>query len=94
MLNKNPLQSYQAPSQKRLLGDLLASDQAYKSIKQLVAPILAVAKQYGVTFSSDGWSYVQRRPILNFMASTRAAAAFLKSIECTDHPLQCCEDAT
>ena len=42
-----PLQNYKAPSRKRLSGDLLASDQAYKSIKKLVAPILAVAKQNG-----------------------------------------------
>ena len=33
----------------------------------------------------NGWSDAQRRLILNFMASTRAAAAFLKSVNCTDH---------
>ena len=80
---QNPFQSYKAPSRKRLSGELL--DQAYKSTQQLVAPILAIAKKFGATISSDGWSDAQRRPILNFMASTRAAAAFLKSVDCTDH---------
>ena len=28
---------------------------------------------------------LQRRPILNFMAAVRAAAAFLNSMDCTDH---------
>ena len=55
--------------------------------------ILANAKQSGAAISSNGWSDVQRRQILNFMESTRAAA-FLKSINCTNHRLQCCEDAT
>ena len=33
---------------------------------------------------SDGCSDAQRQPTLNFTASTRAAAAVLKSIDCTD----------
>ena len=89
MLNKSLFQSYKAPSRKWLSGDLLASGQVNKSIAQLVAPILGVAKQHGATISYDGWSDVQHPPILNFMASTRAAAAFLKSLDCTDHRLQC-----
>jgi len=80
---QNPFQSYKPPSRKRLCGELL--DQAYKSTEQLVAPLLAVAKKYGATIASDGWSDVRRRPILNFMASARGAAVFLKSVDCTDH---------
>ena len=38
------LQSYKAPSLTRLSGNLL--NQAYKSIEQLVAPLLTVAKKY------------------------------------------------
>ena len=41
--------------------------------------------KYGATIASDGCEDVRRRPILNFMASTRRAAAFLKSLDCTDH---------
>ena len=51
---QNPFQSYKASSRKRLYGKLL--DQAYKSTEQLVAPILAIAKQFGATIRSDGWS--------------------------------------
>ena len=80
---QNPIQSYKAPSRKKLSGELL--DQAYKSTEQLVAPLVAIAKKYGATIASDGWNDACRRPILNFMASTRGAAVFLKSVDCTDH---------
>ena len=40
---------------------------------------------FGATISSDGWSDAQRRPILNFMELTQAAASILKSINCTTH---------
>ena len=46
---------------------------------------LAVTKKFGATIPLDGWRNTQHQPILNFMASTRAAAAFLKCIDCTDH---------
>jgi len=64
---QNPLVNYKTPSRKKLGGELL--DQAYTSTEQLVAPLLAVAKKYGATIASDGYSNVQRRPILNFMAA-------------------------
>ena len=54
---QNAFQSYKAPSSKRLSGELL--DQAYKSTEQLVAPILAIAKKFGATIPSDGWSDAQ-----------------------------------
>ena len=56
---QNPFQSYKTPARKRLSGELL--DQAYKSTEQRVAPILAIAKKFGATISSDGWSDAQRR---------------------------------
>ncbi len=46
--------------------------------------VFAVAKKYGATIASDGWGDVRCRPILNFMASTRGAAVFFKSVDCTD----------
>ena len=49
-----------------------------------IPPLLAVAKKYGATIASDGWSNVQCRPILKFMAAIRAAAIFLRSVDCTD----------
>ena len=59
----NPLQSYKLPHQLKFSGELL--DKAYESTEKLVAPILAVAKQYGATIASDGWSDPRRRPIPN-----------------------------
>ena len=44
-----------------------------------------VAKKYGATIASDGWSDQCCRPILNFMTSAQGAAAFLNSVDCTDH---------
>ena len=80
---QNPLQSYKVPHRHKFSGELL--DKAYESTEKFGAPILAVAKRFGATIASDGWSDARRRPILNFMASTRGAAAFLKSVDCTDH---------
>ena len=80
---QNPLQKYKVPHRLKFSGELLKN--AYESTEKLVAPILAVAKKFGATIASDGWSDQRRRPILNFMASTRGAAAFLNSIDCTDH---------
>jgi hypothetical protein len=80
---QHPLQSYKVPDRHKFSGEVL--DKAYESTEKLVAPILAVGKKYGATIASDGWSDQHRRPILNFMASTRGAAAFLKSVDCTDH---------
>ena len=62
----------------------------YNFTEQLVAPLVAVAKTYGAIITSDGWSDARRRPILNFMASTRGAAVVLKSVDCTDHMAEGC----
>ena len=35
--------------------------------------------------ASAGWSDPRRRPILKFVASMQGAAAFLKSVDGTDH---------
>ena len=81
---KKPHQSIKEPHRLKFSWKVL--DKAYGFSEKLVAPILAVAKQYGVTIASDGWSDPRRRPILNFMASTRGAATLLKSVvHCTDH---------
>ena len=47
--------------------------------------VLADAAKFGATIASDGWSDAQRRPFLNFMVVTRERAAFMHSIDCTDH---------
>ena len=77
------LSSYEVPHQPIFLGELL--DTAYESTEKLFALILAEAKKYGATKASDGLSDQHCRPILNFMASTQGAAAFLSSVDCTDH---------
>ena len=42
------------PHRLKFYWELL--DYAYESTEKLVAPILAVAKKYGATIASDGWS--------------------------------------
>ena len=69
---KNPHQSIKGPHRLKFSGKL--HDKAYGATENLVAPIPAAAKTYGATTASDGWSDPRRRPILNFMASTRGAA--------------------
>jgi hypothetical protein len=79
----NELESYKTPNRKKLSGQLL--DDVYESIQESVLPVLAAAVKYGSTVASDGWSDVNRRPILNFMNVTRGRTVFLKSIDFTDH---------
>ena len=84
----NPLQSYKVPLRNVLSGKLL-KDQPKKSTEKDVSKVLADAAKFGATIASDGWSNAQRRPILNFMVVTRLVtrgrAAFMHSIDCTDH---------
>lgn len=38
--------------------------------------------QKGVSIVSDGWSEVQKRPLINFMVVSDGQAMFLKAIDC------------
>ncbi|XLT10058.1 hypothetical protein HN51_055851 [Arachis hypogaea] len=38
----------------------------------------------GVSIVSDGWSDLQRRPLLNFMAMTKSGHMLLKVVDCSD----------
>ncbi|XLT10065.1 hypothetical protein HN51_055858, partial [Arachis hypogaea] len=38
----------------------------------------------GVNIVSDGWSDLQRRPLLNFIAMTKSGHMLLKVVDCSD----------
>ena len=53
---KNPHQSTMVPHHWHLKFSWKLLDKAYGSTEKLVTPILAVAKKYGASIASDGWS--------------------------------------
>lgn len=59
---------------------LLQKEKAH--IEKLFEPTKAAWKQKGVSIYSDGWSDVQRRPLINIMAVCEGGPMFLKPINC------------
>ncbi len=62
---QNSLESCKVPGRNKISGQFL--DDAYESVQASIRPLFASAAKLGPTITSDGWSDVQRRRILNFM---------------------------
>lgn len=77
----NSLSGYVPPSYNTLRTTLLQKEKANVCI--LLTPIKAMWSQKGVSIVSDGWSEVQKRPIINFMVVSDGQAMFLKAIVCS-----------
>jgi len=51
-------------------------------VEKLLQPIKNSWSQKGVSIACDGWSYPQRRSLINFMAIMENGHMFLKVIDC------------
>lgn len=72
--------AYQLPSDYPIRTSLLQSE--YEAVSHLVEQFhSAHLSQTGGTIVSDGWSDVQRRPILNILLVTPSGATFLNSVD-------------
>ncbi|KAG6497607.1 hypothetical protein ZIOFF_045511 [Zingiber officinale] len=71
---------YLPPGYNLLRTSLLQKEKAH--IGKLLEPTKAAWKQKGVSICSDGWSDVQRRPLINIMVVCESGPMFLKAINC------------
>ncbi|XP_038701981.1 uncharacterized protein LOC119998684 [Tripterygium wilfordii] len=71
---------YVPPGYNALKTTLLQKEKA--RIERLLLPIKGTWKEKGVSIVSDGWTDVQRRPLINFMAASESGPIFLKAVNC------------
>lgn len=76
----NNLSGYIPPNYNKLRTTLLEKE--LEHLDMLLEPIKATWREKGVTIVSDGWSDPQRRPLINFMATSESGPIFIKSVNC------------
>lgn len=74
------LGGYVPPGYNKLRTTLLNQERA--NVDRLLQPLKGVWPERGVTLVSDGWSDPQRKPLINFMATSGNGPMFLKSVNC------------
>ncbi|GAU35525.1 hypothetical protein TSUD_155560 [Trifolium subterraneum] len=73
------LNGFLPPSYNALRTTLLKQERAH--IDRLLQPIKSLWTLKGVTLVSDGWTDVQRRPLINFIGICEGGPIFLKAID-------------
>ncbi|KAF3771654.1 hypothetical protein EJ110_NYTH59873 [Nymphaea thermarum] len=73
------LGGYVPPSSEKLRTVILAEEKA--NIEKLLEKKKFSWTQYGVSIVSDGWTNIQRRPLINFIAYSLNGPIFLKCID-------------
>ncbi|XP_027363123.1 uncharacterized protein LOC113870830 [Abrus precatorius] len=73
------LSGFLPPSYNALRTSLLQQERSH--IERLLQPIKSLWLIKGVTLVSDGWTDVQRRPLINFMAVSEGGPIFLKAVD-------------
>lgn len=66
------------PGKRKLSTTLL--DSCYKSVTEDVAQLKKIMATVGASITSDGWSDVNNRPLLNILVVTVAGSFFIKAI--------------
>ena len=72
------LDGYCPPSYDKLRTTLLQQERAH--VETLLDRTKSVWPEKGVTICSDGWTDVQRRPLINFIAVCETSPMFLRAI--------------
>ncbi|XP_058759672.1 uncharacterized protein LOC131632983 [Vicia villosa] len=73
------LSGFLPPSYNALRTTLLKQERA--NIERLLQPIKSLWALKGVTLVSDGWTDVQRRPLINFIGICEGGPIFLKAVD-------------
>lgn len=73
---------YVPPGPKQLKTTLLQQEKAH--IEGMLETIKSTWGKEGVTIVADGWSDVERRPIINILAVTESGPVFLEAINNED----------
>nr|KYP42848.1 hypothetical protein KK1_035735 [Cajanus cajan] len=76
------LNGFLPPGYNALRTTLLQQEKAH--VERLLKPIKSTWNAKGVSIVSDGWTDVQRRPLINFMATSEGGPIFLKAINASD----------
>ncbi|XP_030936441.1 uncharacterized protein LOC115961638 [Quercus lobata] len=79
--SNNNLAGYIPPGYNKLRTTLLQKERAH--IEKLLRSIKDTWKEKGLSIVSDGWTDVQKRPLINFMATSEKEPLFIKSIDGT-----------
>ncbi|GKD68650.1 hypothetical protein Tco_1322740 [Tanacetum coccineum] len=77
--NQN-LGGYVLPGYNKLRTTLLQQEKA--NVERLLKPIKETWREKWVMIVTDGWSDPHRRPITNFMATSKNGPMFIKAINC------------
>ncbi|XP_058750554.1 uncharacterized protein LOC131623560 [Vicia villosa] len=75
------ISGYIPPSYNAIRTSMLQREKA--NILKLLQPIKYTWPEKGVSIVTDGWTDAQRRPLINFMATSSAGPMFLKAIDGT-----------
>ncbi|XP_057999043.1 uncharacterized protein LOC110673033 [Hevea brasiliensis] len=75
------LGGYVPPGYNKLRTTLLQQEKA--NVERLLEPIKSTWLEKGVSIVSDGWSDLQRRPLINFMVVSESGPMFIKSVDCS-----------
>ncbi|KAH7847845.1 hypothetical protein Vadar_030829 [Vaccinium darrowii] len=78
-LANSKLAGYTPPSYNRLRNTLLSQEKTH--INRLLQPFKDTWRKKGLSLCSDGWSNIQRRPLINIMAASQSGAMFVKAID-------------
>ena len=77
----NNLAGYIPPGYNKLRTTLLQKERVH--VDKLLGPIKNTWKDKGLSIVGDGWTDAQRRPLLNFMATSEKGPMFIKAIDGT-----------
>ncbi|KAG6467060.1 hypothetical protein ZIOFF_075138 [Zingiber officinale] len=80
LATQRTIPGYLPPGYNLLRTSLLQKEKAH--IEKLLEPTKTAWKQKGVSMCSDGWSDMQRRPLINIIAVCESDPMFLKAINC------------
>nr|KYP64116.1 hypothetical protein KK1_018705 [Cajanus cajan] len=72
------LNGFLPPGYNALRTTLLQQEKAH--VERLLKPIKSTWNAKGVSIVSDGWTDVQRRPLINFMATSEGGPIFLQEM--------------
>ena len=75
----NPLSGFVPLGYNSLRTTLLQRERA--NVERLLEPIKGTWSEKGVSIVTDGWTDAQRRPLINFMATSDGGPVFLKAID-------------
>ncbi|KAJ4791668.1 HAT dimerization domain-containing protein-like [Rhynchospora pubera] len=80
MLSESGIKGYKPPSYNKIRTTLLDRERVH--VDRLLQPIRSTWARKGVSIVCDGWTDVQRRPLINFIAITDGLPMFLKAYNC------------